>query len=210
MARTKKTVTTNDTKAKKPTMANIAKAMNAPDATTVIVPVGTDADCIEIAVKTRLTLTEKAHMMQDILNYVFIRNENDEVTYCAAFKRFACDYAIVQYFSNVQMGTDIKKIHDMLEQTGITSLIASVVGKEYIDELINAANETIEHKKMMLANRSKFDEVLERVLDIVKIFKDKTENLDLSQVMELIQEYVPEFKDDLAQFVAGQMNTPAD
>lgn len=216
MARTKKTAATEETKVKKPTMANVIKAMSA-DADTkfvtsgsVVVPIGTDENCVEITVKTRLSLNEKARMMQDILSYVFILNSEDEVEYCAAFKKFACDYAIVQYFSNIQMGTDIRKIHDALEQTNITSLITSVVGTEYIHELVSAADAMIEHKKQMIANRSKLDEILGRVLEIVKIFKDKTENMDLSQIMGLVQEYAPELKDDLAQFVAKQMNTLAD
>ena len=185
------------------TAASIAKAMGLVDASVITITCGTREDTIEIPVKTHLSVSERAMMVSDITNMVFLTDENG-TRYCPAFKKFAIEYNIVTYFTDVTLPSDSNKACKFLEHSGLAHRIAQSLPDGYIVEIIADVNEAIEYRKQELLKKSKLDDLLDRVLGVIQTLSDKTDGIDLPQIMEYVEKNMPEFKGQLEQLISVQ------
>ena len=193
------------------TAANIIKAMGLEDEKKIILACGMNEDTVEISVKPRLSLPERANMIQDILSMVFITSPDGVVVYHPEFKKFAFEYEIVNYFTDISLPVNSDKAWEFLERTGIASRIANTVRDGYIIEIITEANEMIEYRKQELLKRSKLDQVLDGLVDVLGAAQNKTENLDLGQIIAYAQENAPELKEKLDALLRSEIaEAPAD
>jgi len=193
------------------TAANIIKAMGLEDEKKIILACGMNEDTVEISVKPRLSLPERANMIQDILSMVFITSPDGAVVYHPEFKKFAFEYEIVNYFTDISLPVNSDKAWEFLERTGIASRIANTVRDGYVGEIIAEANEMIEYRKQELLKRSKLDQVLDGLVDVLGAAQSKTENLDLGQIIAYAQENVPELKEKLDALLRSEIaEAPAD
>lgn len=192
-------------KKNKITAANIVKAMALEDEKKVVLGCGTGENTIEISVKTRLSLPERASMVQDILEMVFITSTDGMVVYHPEFKKFAFEYEIVNYFTDISLPVNGDKAWDFLERTQIASRVAGAIRDNYIGEIIAEANEMIEYRKEELLKKSKLDQVLDNFLELLGAAQGKTENLDVSQIIAYAKENVPELKDKLDNLLRSEV-----
>ena len=192
-------------KKNKITAANIVKAMALEDTKSVTLVCGKGENAIEISVKARLSLPERASMIQDILEMVFITSPEGIVVYHPEFKKFAFEYEIVNYFTDISLPVNGDKAWDFLEKTQIASHIVGVVRDNYISEIISEANEMIEYRKEELLKKSKLDHVLDSFLELLGTAQGKTENLDISQIIAYAQENAPELKDKLDNLLRSEV-----
>lgn len=193
------------------TAANIIKAMGLEDEKKIILACGMNEDTVEISVKPRLSLPERANMIQDILSMVFITSPDSAVVYHPEFKKFAFEYEIVNYFTDISLPVNSDKAWEFLERTGIASRIANTVRDGYVGEIIAEANEMIEYRKQELLKRSKLDQVLDGLVDVLGAAQSKTENLDLGQIIAYAQENAPELKEKLDALLRSEIaEAPAD
>ena len=193
------------------TAANIIKAMGLEDEKKIILACGMNEDTVEISVKPRLSLPERANMIQDILSMVFITSPDGAVVYHPEFKKFAFEYEIVNYFTDISLSVNSDKAWEFLERTGIASRIANTVRDGYVGEIIAEANEMIEYRKQELLKRSKLDQVLDGLVDVLGAAQSKTENLDLGQIIAYAQENAPELKEKLDALLRSEIaEAPAD
>lgn len=192
-------------KKNKITAANIVKAMALEDTKSVALVCGKGENAIEISVKARLSLPERASMIQDILEMVFITSPEGIVVYHPEFKKFAFEYEIVNYFTDISLPVNGDKAWDFLERTQIASHIVGVVRDNYIGEIISEANEMIEYRKEELLKKSKLDHVLNSFLELLGTAQGKTENLDISQIIAYAQENAPELKDKLDNLLRSEV-----
>lgn len=193
------------------TAANIIKVMGLENEKRIILACGMKEDTIEISVKPRLSLPERANMIQDILSMVFITSPDGEVVYHPEFKKFAFEYEIVNYFTDISLPVNSDKAWEFLDRTGIANRIANTVRDGYIIEIIAEANEMIEYRKQELLKRSKLDQVLDGLVDVLGATQSKTENLDLGQIIAYAQENAPELKEKLDALLRSEIaEAPAD
>jgi hypothetical protein len=193
------------------TAANIIKAMGLEDEKKIILACGMNEDTVEISVKPRLSLPERANMIQDILSMVFITSPDGADVYHPEFKKFAFEYEIVNYFTDISLPVNSDKAWEFLERTGIASRIANTVRDGYVGEIIAEASEMIEYRKQELLKRSKLDQVLDGLVDVLGAAQSKTENLDLGQIIAYAQENAPELKEKLDALLRSEIaEAPAD
>lgn len=192
-------------KKNKVTAANIIKTMGLGEEKKVVLACGMKEDSIEIAVKNRLSLPERANMIRDILDMVFIDDGEGNILYQAAFKKFAFEYEIVNYFTDISLPVDSNKAWDFLERTGIASRIVSTVRDGYIAEIIAEANEMIEYRKNELLKRSKLDNIFDSIGDVIETITKKSDGIDLSQIIAYAQENAPELKDKLDALLRSEV-----
>ena len=199
MARTK-------TKARKITASAIMEAMqvNTADALSSVV-VGNGEPAIEVPIRTKLSLQERVGMEQDILDMVFVEDGDGAIEYCPAFRQFAFDFAIVNYFTTIELPSNGEKAADFLEKTRIAHVIADALQPGYIADIINEAVELIELRKASIAKKSKFDSLLDGVMEVVNAIKKKTDGADLAQILTYAQENVPELKGEIEQLLKSQV-----
>lgn len=192
-------------KKNKITAANIVKSMNLEDEKKAVLVCGTDEDAIEIVVKTRLTLIERANMIRDILEMVFIDAGDGEVMYQPAFKKFAFEYEIVNYFTDISLPVNSDKAWEFLERTEIASMIANTIKNGYIADIISEANEMIEFRKEEILKRSKSDKMLDSLIDVLSAMRTKAEGFSLEQITTYAKEVAPELKDKLDELLRSEI-----
>ena len=183
------------------TAASIAKAMSLTDVNEIVITCGMKENTIEIPVKTRLSISERAMMVSDIVNMVFITDE-DGTRYCPAFKKFAIEYSIITYFTEVALPSDSNKACKFLEQSGLASKIAQAIPDGYIVGIVSDANEAIEYRKQEILKRNKFEELIDKGLDVIQALGEKTKNIDLPQIMEFIEKNTPELHGQIKQLIS--------
>ena len=69
----------------------------------------------------------------------------------------------------------------------------------------------IEYRKQELLKRSKLDQVLDGLVDVLGAAQSKTENLDLGQIIAYAQENAPELKEKFDALLRSEIaEAPAD
>ena len=192
-------------KKNKITAANIIKAMGLGEEKKIILACGMNEDTIEIAVKPRLSLLERENMLRDILDIVFVDVGDGVITYHPAFKKFAFEYEIVNYFTDISLPVNSDKAGEFLERTNIAGRIANTVPDGYISAIIAEASEMIEYRKAELLKKSKLDQVLDGIVGVVSAIQKKTDGVDLNQIMAFAQENVPELKETLEGLLRSEV-----
>ena len=187
------------------TVTNIMKAMNMEPEKRIVLACGMGEDAIEISVKPRLSLPERANMIQDILSMVFITLPDGTVVYHPEFKRFAFEYEIVNYFTDISLPVNSDKAWDFLDRTRIAARIAGVVRDNYIGEILAEANETIEYRKTELLKKSKLDQVLDGFIDVLTAVQGQTDGFNISQLIDYVGKNVPELKDTLNNLIRSEV-----
>ena len=179
------------------TADSICKAIGVESEKEHILPFGEGENIVEVSVKPRLSLTERSSMIQDIVSMVFLEDQNGCTIYRPEFKRFAFDYEIVNYFTDIAMPVDGNKAWEFLERTDIASLVRENVCNDCISLIIYEANEAIEYRKNEILKQSKLDKVINGFIDLFASIQNKAEGFDLNQIINYVQKNAPELKEKL-------------
>ena len=192
-------------KAKKITAASITKAMEVNRNNNETLTIGEGESKIDIIVKKKLTLFERADMVNSIVSMVWTQDDNGNETFAPYLRKYAYDFNILNYFTNIQLPDDTDKVWDLVDNTDIAYIVIECVGGGYIENIIREANEVIEYRKAEMLKRSKLDNVLDSIMNVVNSIGDKTKNLDMNGVLELAEKHAPELKGELSKLLQAQM-----
>lgn len=191
-------------KTKKITMAAIVKATDKLNERNIIATYGEGENAVEIAVKTRLTMSERITFVNDIVDTLFVSDNNEHTIYIPSLRDFAFGYALVRYFTNVPLSGGAGKIFAFLEETQFVTWLTNIIGEEYVAKMVAYADEAIEYRKQREMKTSKLDELLESVLSVVKAVGDETKDIDVAQIMNYVQQNAPEFADTVKKMIDEQ------
>lgn len=180
----------------------ITKAMNLHEEKTIALTIGCGDMEIELRVKARLSLAERAKMISDIVDMVFVDDENG-TRYCPAFKTFAIEYNIVNYFTNVALPADPNKANKFLEMTELAHQVIQLFPDDYIGHIISDSIEAIEHRKQEILKESKLDNLIGGALNLIHALNQKVKDADISQIMEFVEKNMPEFKGQVEQLISS-------
>lgn len=179
--------------------STITKAMGVSDESYITIMCGKGDNAVDIPVKKRLSITERAVMVDDIVNMVFIDDE-----YISAFLNFAISYHIVTHFTNISLPSDPDEACRFLEQTNLARRIIEASPDGYIDGMLKDVREAIEYHKQKLLRKDKFDELLNDLSDLVKTIGGKVNEADLTQILEYAERTIPEYKEQIEQTTPTQ------
>ena len=191
------------------TLKKIEEAYGGYDVKPLCLKIGTSDNPIEVSVKKTLSLTERCNMIQDIVNMLFIEDADRVTYYRADLKRFAFDYHVVLYLTNIQLPEDAEAIWEFMSQTDIASQVADALPEGFVAGIIRDANEIIEFKKACLVKRSKLDEVLSGLLDLIKTVNQKVEESDGEAIMSYIDANMPDLKDEIQKALQEHADSDA-
>lgn len=197
-------------KAKKITIASMMKAMEINKNNKDTLVIGEGENQVEVIVKKKLTLFERADMVNSIVSMVWSQDENGTEMYAPYLRKFAYDFNILNYFTNIQLPDDMDKVWEFVDNADIAGMVVDFVGGVYIENIIREANEAIEYRKAEILKRSKLDNIFDSLSGIMKAVGDKTQNLDTNGMLELVEKYAPELKGELNKILQAQMAEPSE
>ena len=201
MAKAKKTTNT-----KKITVASVMKAIEISKNNKETMIIGDGENQVEIVVKKRLTLFERADMVNSIASMVWAEDEDGNDRFAPYLRKFAYDFNVLNYFTNISLPDDTDKIWEFVDTAEIVPMVIDFVGGGYIENILREANEVIEYRKNEILKRSKLDDVLDAVLKVAKTIDVNTKNLDMNGLFDIVQKNAPEFKEEFENFIKAQMN----
>jgi tRNA A37 methylthiotransferase MiaB len=188
-------------KNKKIKASAIVDAMGTSDVQHVVLTIGTGENQMEIQVKTYLPLIDRVSMTQDIVDAVFVEAADGNVDYYPSLTRFAIEYAIVNRFTNISLPSNSKSAWEFLDTTKIVDRIFELPVGGYIAEIVLEAKDLIQFRKTQLSKRSKLDDLIDSIGDVMKTINAKTQNAGFSDIVGALKEYMPEFKDDIEKLI---------
>lgn len=191
-------------KNKKISMTAIAKASQPSRERSIVATYGEGENAIEITVKTRLTMSERIGFVDDVVDTLFIADKQGNTIYLPSLHDFAFGYALVQYFTNIPLSGNAGKTFAFLEETQLVSWLTDIIGGAYVSKMAAYVDEAIEYRKGQELKASKFDELLESVLSIVNTVSNETKDVDVAQIVNYVQENVPEFADTIKGLINDQ------
>ena len=187
------------------TMAAIVKATDKLNERNVVETYGDGENAVEITVKTRLTMSERITFVNDVVDTLFVTDKKTgNVIYVPSLRDFAFGYALVRYFTNVSLSGGAGKVFAFLEETQFVAWLTNIIGEEYVAKMAAYTDEAIEDRKQKEMKTSKLDELLENILSVVKAVGDETKNIDVSQIVNYVQQNAPEFADTVKKMIDEQ------
>lgn len=170
-----------------------------------ILTIGEGENRVEVIVKKRLSLGERADMVDSIASMVCSQNESGDF-FAPYLRKFAYDFNVLNYFTNIKLPDDMNKVWELVDGTDIAARVIDALGRNTcVQSIIHEANELIEHRKNALLKKTKVDTLLDTVIDIAHGVKSSTDGLDTAGIVELAQQYAPELKDKLKELLHQQV-----
>lgn len=190
-------------KKQKITAVAVAKAMDLQDDEKILLAIyneHSEDPAMVIPINPRISLMERTKMVSDIVDMVFISDENG-TRYCPAFQTFAIEYNIVNYFTDVSLPADPNKASKFLEMTNLANRITQLLPDDYVEDITSAIVDAIEYRKQEILKETKLDSLIGNVLNLIQTLNQKVKEADISQIMEFIEKNMPEFKGQVEQLI---------
>lgn len=192
-------------KTKKITAASLMSAMNATKGNKETIVIGEGENQVEVTIKKRLSLFERADMVDSITSMVWAQDADGNEHFAPYLRKFAYDFNILNYFTNISLPDDMNKVWEFVDSVDIASVIIDAVGDGYIENIIREANEAIEYRKAEILKRSKLDSILDSLSGVAKSVGEKTEKLDMNGLLDIMEKHAPELKGELEKLLKTQM-----
>ena len=191
--------------AKKITIKKIIKATNENYAEPIAITYGEGESAIEIPVRRYLSLGERVMFVNTVVDSVFMVSESGEEMYVPALEGFALAYAMVSFFTPIDISEDGEEAWDFIARTGICKRIEHIA-KEEVESLTEVVYNAIKFRKEKILKRNKLDDVLDSIASVAAAVKEKTDDMDMSQILDYLDKANPELRNQLEEFVKSQIS----
>ena len=183
-------------KAKKETitasvMAFVESNVQKPKTITYEIP---DFDPIVVTVKITVPFTVRAEVVRLIDSMVFLNGGNSFEDYVPENLEFAKRYAIISYFTDFKLPTDVNDAWLVLYNTPLYCDVMKIVG-DYAAELFDVANNLINAKLDNIAKKSPFDSLVSTLEEKIKGFDIDFSQDDMKSVLEALKK-IPRISTD--------------
>ena len=189
-------------KTKKIAPGRIAKAVNGFGAKEEKRTIGFGEDAVEITVKNFIPMQERQALIRDVVSMVFPTDENGETHYVPAIEEFAIEYNILGYLTNISLPTGLD------EAVALVELVKPLSVCGYENEGIrDSIRKAIEFKKEQLLKRTKLDNLLDTISELMQTIKQKMDESSLMELVEQMSKDSPELKNNLEAIIGGIAET---
>ena len=186
-------------KTKKIAPSRIVKAMNGFGAKEEKHTIGFGEDAVEITVKNFIPMQDRQALIRDVVSMVFPTDKNGETHYIPAFEEFAIEYNILGYLTNISLPTDLD------EAAALVELVKplGICDYEKNEGIRNSIRKAIEFKKTQLLRRTKLDNLLDTISELMQTIKQKVDESSLMELVEQMAKDSPDLKDSLGAIISG-------
>lgn len=146
-------------------------------------------------IRQQTSLAERADMVREIVAMCF----TDDGEYLAYASEFAKYYVVLKHLTNINVNCGMETVWSLISNDGFTN---AIYGHSALAHHVWAeADEMIDILKEKNLRKSKFDLLLDGLLQLMDVVRTKAENIS----MDDIAQYFPEVKDLMSKL--GAYNT---
>lgn len=138
----------------------------------------------ERSVKIKRTLTAVEFMA--FVNLVVNSSFDSDEKYHASYKEIALRYAIVNYFTDIDISElSANEIYDITNQYWYSDVSAYVQKLNCYNKLVKAINEDIDYK--IKTDRTSFDDFIVFIKNIIEKITEQIDNTDMDSIKSLAE-----------------------
>ena len=156
-------------------------------------------NAIEVNVRDTLSLADRKNLVSGVADMCFVNNPDGSTVYCPYLKKFAFEYHIVLFFTNINLPGEAESVCAFLNASHIINKIEECVGKEVIDGLREEVDELVNYRKSEILKHNRLDDILIGLSDLINAFQKKIEGEDGESIMKYFEENIPNFKEEMGK-----------
>jgi len=144
-----------------------------------------ESEKFEFTVKPVISFTKRMQLVNEIINLVVDNTTNTLIDYNPATRKFAQRYAIIKYFTDINLPKNADDVWLLLTQTQIYEDTIAIVGED-IDDIIKEADSGINALVEQLTRKSNIQSMLNKLIDNAEFGATEGGEI-LGQVVELFK-----------------------
>jgi hypothetical protein len=137
-----------------------------------------------VKVKPRLSLEERAALVQEASDMVFAEDAIDIDGYLPVYKRFAIRYALIKHFTDYDLPAALAEVEQIVFCSGLLEQVAEVIGNSQSSEIIEDIDEVISARKEALIRCSITSKMVKAITNAVDNLGKSLEGIDVATMLD--------------------------
>ena len=117
---------------------------------------------LNVTVNPMLPFTQRANLVRDIADMVFMGERNTIDQYSPEYIKLAQRYNVIKYYTDFQLPEDVDTMWLVLNYTPLYQDVKQCVGSD-LDDILKEADELIKTKRDYIVNKTDFTAFMEKI-----------------------------------------------
>ena len=139
-----------------------------------------------VNVNAMLPLKERASLIQSAADMVFAEGADSIDGYMPAYKRFAVRYAIIRYFTDIELPSELEEVAQIVCYSDLFSRVTEAVCAKQICGIMEDINDLISARKEALIRQSITSKMLKSINGTVDKLGGQLKDIDIGALLETL------------------------
>lgn len=139
----------------------------------------------KIIIKSAIPYTKRTALINELVSLNFTGNASHIDDYMPSALTFARKYAVIRYYSDLKLPTELDELWLVINHTSIFDDIYDFVGED-IDMIFYEADKLIAAKLSYLANQSDMNLFLGKISKVVESFSASLKDVDVHKLISVL------------------------
>lgn len=135
-----------------------------------------------------LPFMKRTEMVREIIDGVFMDGKDSVNTYVPEFLTLLQKYAVIKYFTDLQLPTKLDDMWLVLNYTPIYEDVVKIVGKFEVKDIFDAANKAIDTYRQYLTTKTDMHSLMDKIGGMLKDFEGKIPQEDITEITSKLKE----------------------
>ena len=144
----------------------------------------------ELAIKVYpvLPFMKRTEMVREIIDGVFMDGKDSVNTYVPEFLTLLQKYAVIKYFTDLQLPTKLDDMWLVLNYTSLYDDVVQIVGESEIKDIFDAANKAIDTYRQYLVSKTDMHSFMDKIGGVLKDFEGRIPQEDITEIVSKIKD----------------------
>jgi len=111
---------------------------------------------------------------------------SDVVEYAPYLTSYMIDYSLISYLTDIKLPKDLNECYDFIYMTEITEIIKQT-NPDLYDFVTENVKSLVEYRKEQMLKKSKIDELIDSLTNLVTVFTNEFDGVDIKEVIEKME-----------------------
>lgn len=135
-----------------------------------------------------LPFMKRTEMVREIIDGVFMDGKDSVNTYVPEFLTLLQKYAVIKYFTDLQLPTKLDDMWLVLNYTSLYDDVVQIVGKREIKDIFDAANKAIDTYRQYLVTKADMHSLMDKIGGVLKDFEGRIPQEDITEIVSKIKD----------------------
>lgn len=141
---------------------------------------------LNVTVNPMLPFTQRANLVRDIADMVFMGERNTIDQYSLEYIKLAQRYNVIKYYTDFQLPEDVDTMWLVLNYTPLYQDVKQCVGSD-LDDILKEADELIKTKRDYIVNKTDFTAFMEKISQSLDSLGTQFSSQDISKIVDVLK-----------------------